>query len=386
MSLARLLASAWVLAAAGGALAASPLPEGLYQGGMGSVLLERVGGEPSFLAGRVMFPAEGCTEAGRVVLDVEEQGSAVVGRLHVCQRGPSCESRPVDFLGTWLPAQRALVGFVSLPPGCSSPAVGEGGRVALAYQPSAQRPAARPVTLNARAQQEMLRAEALASEGRAAAAVDAYRMSLTYALTAPAYAGLVRALLATGEVEAARVAADRAQALDGTGWEPWYLRARCDVASGDLEAARAAVEEALARGMHPSRRDDPELAALGPAPAARPAVSPAAAVQPAAPAPKPARAAPTPRAAPQSTPSPAPRRAPDDAVRVEFHVKPYAAIYVNGIRRGSTADDDVLMLTPGRYKVKLTCAELQQARDVDLEVERGKVNIVRWNFETHSER
>ncbi|MBM4380124.1 MAG: hypothetical protein FJ086_12650, partial [Deltaproteobacteria bacterium] len=236
MSPSRLLAAALALACAPRALAAAPLPEGLYEGGMGSVLVERVGGEPTFLAGRVLFPAEGCTEAGRVVLDVAEQDGSVVGRLYLCQRGPACESRPVDFLGTWLPAQRTLLGHVSLPPGCSSPAVGEGGRVALTLQPTAAKTAARPVALNGRAQQETQRAESLASEGRAAAAAEAYRMSLTYALAAPAYAGLARALLAGGELDAARVAVDRARALDASGWEPWYLQARCDLASGEPEA------------------------------------------------------------------------------------------------------------------------------------------------------
>jgi tetratricopeptide (TPR) repeat protein len=75
------------------------------------------------------------------VLEGEFQGSLLVGRLTLCQRGEACPAEvSVPILAVYSPGERSLAAYVRLQAGCQSPALGRNGLVVL--QPAPETPPA----------------------------------------------------------------------------------------------------------------------------------------------------------------------------------------------------------------------------------------------------
>ncbi|MEN9797925.1 MAG: hypothetical protein RL653_1621 [Pseudomonadota bacterium] len=343
---------------------AEEVPAGTYLSGLGSLLLERVGSDKPFIAGRLQLPVDGCgLETGRVVADLQQQGSAVVGTVLLCQKGQGCDTRPVEFLGFWLPAHQSIVGTVALAPGCSSPALAAGNQLVLVSQPGVPRMPVRPAAqADVRGQQELGRAERLEAMGQLKESVSAWRQSLTWMLTPAAYAGLARTLLAVDAKDAARLATERAMELDGVTSEAWSLRAR--TWDPTLEAARVQedVEEAkLRRSREEAGRPRPE-ATRAPAGGATAAGATAAAA--------PGKAPVRPRELPL-----------EDTVVVEFIIKPASRVVVDGVNHGDSSTMEPLRLRPGKHKLQLTNMRLNKQLNLEFDAKLGANNIVKYDLE-----
>ncbi len=343
---------------------AEEAPVGSYRSGLGTLLLETVGADKPFLSGRLQLPVDGCgMETGRVVADLQPQGAAVVGTVLLCQKGQGCDTRPTEFLGFWLPEHQSIVGTVTLPQGCSSPALGAGNQLVLVHQPGVPR---MPVRLLAQAetrgQQELARAERLEATGQLKEAVVAFRQSLSWTLTPAAYAGLARTLLALDAKDAARVATERAMQLDGVTSEAWSLRARTWDPARDAALVQWDVEEAkLRRSREEPVRARPE--------GARPPGSPVA--------PAGATVVPSP-----GKPSPRPRELPpEDSVLVEFIIKPEARVVVDGVNYGDSSAMEPVRLRPGKHRLQLTNMRLNKQLNLEFEARLGANNIVKYDLE-----
>lgn len=339
---------------------AEEAPLGSYLSGLGTLLLETVGADKPFIVGRLQLPVEGCPlETGRVVADLQPQGSAVVGTVLLCQKGQGCDTRPLDFLGFWLPEHRSIVGTVSLPRGCSSPALAAGNQLVLDHQPGVPRMPVRP---NAQAENsgmgELWSAESLEAKGQLKEAVVAWRKSLSWTLTPAAYVGLARTLLALDAKDAARVAAERAMQLDGVTSEAWSLRAQTWDPARDARFVQRDVDEAKLRRT----REEPARARSegGRPPPASGAPAGAAAAKP----------LPRPRELP-----------PEDSVLVEFIIKPEARVVVDGVNYGDSSSMEPVRLRPGRHRLQLTNMRLNKQFNLEFEARRGANNIVKYDME-----
>jgi hypothetical protein len=343
---------------------AEEVPAGSYRSALGTLLLETVGSGQPFLSGRMQLPVDGCgMETGRVVADLQQQGSAVVGTVLLCQKGQGCDTRPVEFLGFWLPAHQSIVGTLSLPAGCSSPALAAGNQLVLVHQPGVPRVPMRPAAqADVRAQQELARAERLEAGGQLKEATVAWRQSLTWSLTPAAYAGLARTLLALDAKDAARMAAERAMELDGVTSEAWSLRSRTWDPMREAALVQRDVEEARVRRAR--EQDSARPRAEG----TRPSGSgvPPSAVQASAP----AKPLPRPRELP-----------PEDSVLVEFIIKPNARVVVDGVNYGDSSTLDSVRLRPGFHKLQLTNMQLNKQLNLTFEARLGANNILKYDLE-----
>ncbi|MFL5321818.1 MAG: TPR end-of-group domain-containing protein [Myxococcaceae bacterium] len=253
------------LLAAGQAFGASSI-QGLFRGQhLGAVEFNT---EDGYVSGKYAGGGQCAFEERRRVIEGQFEGNVLVGRMLLCQTGPACTARFVDFVAFYNPTEGTLTGEVKGDTACASPALELNKYLKLKLEEGRKAPPVKPAVLKknvALGAAALTQAHGLMLQDKYEDAKELYLVGLSYIEhNWQGYLGLGVAEMKMGHELAAVEAFDRARDLNPKYGDTYFNLACAWARLGNKSRALLNVKHAVDAGGMDKQilEEEPDLATI----------------------------------------------------------------------------------------------------------------------------